>query len=106
MKQYTAELSDRAKLDLLKLREWRRTNRGTVAVHAFDDELDAALALLERFPRIASYAPGRRRGTFSKTIHRLILNETGYCFSYRVNDKARVIAIRRIWPQRGRPPVM
>src|SRR5262245_39912026 len=102
---YTVIVSRPAGRDFDKAMAWRGTHFGRDRAEEFADEFADALELLSRFPEIASYAP-QGRGGFSKTIRRFMLNRTGYCFSYRVNHAAQVITIRRIWPQRGRPPRM
>jgi plasmid stabilization system protein ParE len=105
LKAYAIVSEKRASQDVDAIMRWRIDKLGPAAAAEFGMEFAEAMTLLSRFPEIASYAP-RGRGKFSKTIRRFMLNRTGYCFSYRVNHAAQVITIRRIWPQRGRPPRM
>jgi plasmid stabilization system protein ParE len=106
MKAYSIVSEARASQDLDAIMRWRIEALGRASAAEFGDELAEAMSLLSRFPEIAPAAPGRKRGTFSKTIRRFALNRTHYCFSYRVNHATQVITIRRIWPQRGRAPRM
>jgi plasmid stabilization system protein ParE len=106
VKAYAIVSEKRASQEVDAIMRWRIAKGGPAWAAEFGAELAEAMALISRFPEIASMAPAGKRGTFSKTIRRFLLNRTGYCFSYRVNHADQVIMIRRIWPQRGRPPRM
>jgi plasmid stabilization system protein ParE len=103
---YTVIVSEEAARAFDEVKRWRAENLGPARAVEFADEFAAALQLLSRFPEIAALAPGSKRGTFSKSVRRFVLDATGYHFSYRVRHAAELVMIRRLWHRKGRPPRM
>lgn len=88
----------RAKRELGEARAWLGSARSV----AFDDALARALVLLEAHPRIGP--PAFVRGRWSRTVHKLIVGETGYLLFYRVHERSQVVEVLSLWHQRRRVP--
>jgi plasmid stabilization system protein ParE len=100
---YVSIITEHAKKQIRKAREWRRKFIGEAAVDELDDEIAEALDLLEKFPEAGSPRPTRTPGRYSKTRRRWPLDRSGFRIYYRVHAAHKVIVIAEIRHHARRP---
>jgi plasmid stabilization system protein ParE len=93
---YVITLEAPAARQVDEARAWLLANVGAWRAELLDQELGAALRLLETCPEMYALAPG------SKNVRRLRLKRSGYHVYYRVVHRRRHVHVVWFW-QQSRP---
>src|SRR5271155_3525677 len=103
MRQFTTIFAVRAVRESNEARAWLATHRGAERVAQLNDEVNAALDRLERFPKMGAPVRSRSRGP---NVRRIILDRSGYHLYYRAHLESCLIEVICLWHEKRRPPTL